>query len=59
MCWTPTGVSLALNPSRVSTSLGAGKNIDIIYTIGYTVNKFGGITHGKHKNCYINRKTII
>jgi len=23
MCWTPTGVSLALNSSRVSTTLGA------------------------------------
>jgi len=30
------------------------KNIDSNYTIGYTDFQFGGITHGKYKDCNIN-----
>lgn len=35
------------------------KDVDMNYTNNYTIYKLKGITHGKYKDCNIDRQTII
>jgi len=39
--------------------VGCQKNIDIDYTIGYTIFRIGGMTYGDYQDCNINRQTLI